>query len=230
MSDPHNIPQEDMRAAEYVLRLLDPADEAAFEARLLNEPDLKAQVLYWEAELARLVDTTVEETPPANLKRKLLLEIEGTPSADAGGRKWNFAWLGFPAILAVAVVAFFAVLPIFRAPEFDPTLHATLVSADGALHIEAGYSPNGNLFKVIHEDGSPSIGRSYELWVIGAKAQSPVSLGLVPLDGEIVFEISEATAALIDGGTLAVSDEPAGGSPTGAPTGAVLALDKFFEI
>ncbi|MEM6407576.1 MAG: hypothetical protein AAF700_04075 [Pseudomonadota bacterium] len=44
-----------------------------------------------------------------------------------------------------------------------------------------------------------------------------------------LFEITPEIAAFIDGGTLAVSDEPAGGSPTGAPAGSILATDEFFD-
>jgi anti-sigma-K factor RskA len=54
-------------------------------------------------------------------------------------------------------------------------------------------------------------------------------LGVIPADRESLFEITPEIAALIDGGTLAVSDEPAGGSPTGTPTGAILAIDEFFD-
>ncbi|TCS48365.1 anti-sigma-K factor rskA, partial [Primorskyibacter sedentarius] len=136
----------------------------------------------------------------------------------------------FPAFAVVAVVAFFVFSPMLRGPAFDPTLHATLISEDGAVHIEAGYSPDGNLFKVIPEQGAPVTGRNFELWVIGASGDAPVSLGVIPVDRESLFEITPEIAALIDGGTLAVSDEPEGGSPTGAPTGAILATDEFFDV
>jgi anti-sigma-K factor RskA len=138
-------------------------------------------------------------------------------------------WFVFPTLTALVVLAFFVLAPALRGPAFDPTLHATLKSADGSLHIEAGYAPNGNLFKVIPELGSPADGRDFELWVIGADADAPVSLGVIASDGESLFEITPEIAALIDGGILAVSDEPKGGSPTGAPTGAVLATGNFFD-
>uniref|UniRef100_A0AAN0NK60 Uncharacterized protein n=1 Tax=Yoonia rhodophyticola TaxID=3137370 RepID=A0AAN0NK60_9RHOB len=52
---------------------------------------------------------------------------------------------------------------------------------------------------------------------------------MIPADRESLFEITPEIAVLMDGGTLAVSDEPEGGSPTGAPTGAILATDEFFD-
>ena len=82
---------------------------------------------------------------------------------------------------------------------------------------------------MIPELGKPAVGRDFELWVIGATAEAPVSLGVISADGESLFEITSEIAALIDGGILAVSDEPKGGSPTGAPTGTILATGNFFD-
>ena len=75
----------------------------------------------------------------------------------------------------------------------------------------------------------PRFARDFELWVISPNVDAPVSLGVIPTDQESLFEITPEIAALIDGGVLAVSNEPTGGSPTGAPTGAILATDEFFD-
>jgi anti-sigma-K factor RskA len=193
----------------------------------LVEPELQAQVAFWETELAVLSDAVDEVSPPRALRTRLLAEVSG--GAAATKRSWGRGWFAIPSLAVAAVAAFFVVSSILRAPAFDPTLHATLISADGAVHIEAGYSPDGNLFKVIPQQGAPEAGRDFELWVIGAGAAAPVSLGVIPADEESLFEITPEIAALIDGGTLAVSDEPEGGSPTGTPTGAILATDEFFD-
>lgn len=227
MSDHQDIPEDEALAAEYVLRLLDADAERDFEARLLAEPELRAHVQFWEAELATLAEDVPEETPSPSVRAKIVAELGGEDAKAKRG--WAWSWLSFPAFAAVAVAAFLIFGPVLRGPTFDPTLHATLISQDGALHIEAGYAPDGHLFKVIPEQGSPATGRDFELWVIGAQAQAPVSLGVIPSDRESLFEITPEIAALIDGGTLAVSDEPKGGSPTGAPTGAILAIDEFFD-
>lgn len=227
MSDQQDISEDEALAAEYVLRLLDVDAEHAFEARLQNEPELRAQVQFWEAEFATLATDVPEEVPPSSIRSKLLAELSGEDLSPRRGWAWN--WLAFPGLAAVAVAAFLVFSPMLREPAFDPTLHATLISQDGAVHIEAGYAPDGNLFKVIPQRGAPATGRDFELWVISANAGAPVSLGVIPADRESLFEITPELAALIDGGTLAVSDEPEGGSPTGAPTGTILATDEFFD-
>lgn len=228
MSDPRDISEDEALAAEYVLRLLDAEAEQAFAARIEVEQDLQALVRYWEAEFAAVAEGQPEVVPPASVKASLMEEIAG-PVAPSASR-WGLRWLSIPLVFAAALVAVFAFAPLLRAPAFDPTLHASLASADGAVRIEAGYSPTGMLFKVIREAGAPKPGRDFELWVIGRNATAPVSLGLVPVGQEITFEIPPDVAALIEGGTLAISDEPAGGSPTGAPTGDVLATGVFFDV
>lgn len=227
MSDHQDIPEDEALAAEYVLRLLDPEAEQAFELRLQSEPDLRALVQFWEAEFAPMATELPEETPSPSVRKKLLAEINGTETRSIGTRFWG--WITFPALTVLAVAAFFVINTMLRDPAFEPTLHATLISTDGGVHIEAGYAPDGNLFKVIPEQGTPAPGRDFELWVIGANAEAPVSLGVIAADRESLFEITPEIAALIDGGVLAVSDEPLGGSPTGAPTGAILATDEFFD-
>jgi anti-sigma-K factor RskA len=62
-------------------------------------------------------------------------------------------------------------------------------------------------------------GKSYELWLISSKLPAPRSLGLV--GPEDVTELSDVLAddpSLIGDASFAVSLEPEGGSPTGAPS------------
>lgn len=228
MSDRQDIPEDEALAAEYVLRLLDADAERAFEERLLNEPELRRQVQFWEAEFALLNDDLEDVAPPPSVKSRVLAEV--TAETTPPRRGWIWAWIAFPTLVAIATAVFLVLSPQLSDPAFDPAFHATLVSEDGALRIEAGYAPDGNLFRVIPEQGMPAPGRDFELWVIGDGADAPVSLGVIPEDRETTFEISPDIAALIEGGTLAVSDEPEGGSPTGAPTGAILAAGEFFDV
>lgn len=73
-------------------------------------------------------------------------------------------------------------------------------------------------------------GRSYELWLVSDRFAGPRSLGLV---GTTEFTAGPALAnydpATISNATYAVSLEPEGGSPTGAPTGPVLFTGRLVE-
>jgi anti-sigma-K factor RskA len=65
-------------------------------------------------------------------------------------------------------------------------------------------------------------GKSYELWILPASAIVPRSLGLV---GDQEFTVRRALAdydaPTLNNATFGISLEPAGGSPTGKPTGPV---------
>jgi len=71
---------------------------------------------------------------------------------------------------------------------------------------------------------------SYELWML-PEGRAPVSLGLLPGTGNAALPLdAEALAVLAQTMTLAVSLEPAGGSPTGAPTGPVLFTAPLLRV
>jgi anti-sigma-K factor RskA len=75
----------------------------------------------------------------------------------------------------------------------------------------------------VRKVGAPSeSGKSYELWIQPASASAPRSLGVV---GEENFTVRRALAdydaPTLTNATFGVSLEPAGGSPTGKPTGPV---------
>ncbi len=102
----------------------------------------------------------------------------------------------------------------------DPTSPAFLVSVD----------PTSRTLTVRRVSAAPEPGRSYELWLISNKYPAPRSLGLV---GSSEFT-SRAVPADFDADTLksasyAISLEPAGGSPTGAPSGPVLFKGQMVE-
>ena len=65
--------------------------------------------------------------------------------------------------------------------------------------------------------------RSLELWAVPAQGV-PRSLGVLP-GGSGVVALRAKVLAGAD--TLAVTIEPAGGSPTGAPTGPIVYAGKF---
>jgi anti-sigma-K factor RskA len=77
---------------------------------------------------------------------------------------------------------------------------------------------------------TPEADRSYELWLISSRFPAPRSLGVVGTD--------EFTQRALPGNydidtlrtaSYAVSLEPAGGSPSGTPTGPVLFTGKAIE-
>lgn len=102
-------------------------------------------------------------------------------------------------------------------PERQPMAMAmAAVMPDGALKIAPGPMAGE--------------GKSAELWVIPAGGQ-PVSLGLVRPGEMNTLTIRAEIRPMINGeATLAISIEPSGGSPTGQPTGPVVAAGRVTRI
>ena len=59
--------------------------------------------------------------------------------------------------------------------------------------------------------------KDFELWMVPADGGAPISLGLLPEGGQLAISRPD-WFDLADIAALAVSLEPNGGSPTGAPT------------
>jgi anti-sigma-K factor RskA len=102
----------------------------------------------------------------------------------------------------------------------DPTTPAFLVSVD----------PASRTLTVRRVSAANEPNRSYELWLISNKFPAPRSLGLVGA-GEFT---ARALPSGFDADTLktasyAISLEPSGGSPTGAPTGPILFKGRMVE-
>ena len=73
---------------------------------------------------------------------------------------------------------------------------------------------------------APPEGRDYEMWVLGGGRAQPVSLGLLGQGGRLPLDALEGP---VGDSTLAVSVEPAGGSPTGQPTGPVVFTGELIR-
>jgi anti-sigma-K factor RskA len=72
--------------------------------------------------------------------------------------------------------------------------------------------------------------QSDELWLLPAEGGAPISLAVLgTLDARVALP-PERRDRLRAGARLAVSVEPAGGSPRGAPTGPVILIGEVGNI
>jgi anti-sigma-K factor RskA len=201
-------------AAEYVLGTLPLPDRAEAERRLAREPAFAAMVAAWEARLGGLNDGFADAPAPPGIMDRV--EARLFPVADRARRPVWAVIFGAVTGLGLAVLAAVAFLPV---ATVGPLPVVAELRGDGqALVVAANYDPAARRLTLRQSAGGPAgEGQDYQLWLIPA-GQAPVPLGLIR-DGDLAVPID----ALPGGATLAVSLEPAGGSPTGAPTGPVLA-------
>jgi len=200
-------------AGEYVLGTLSGADRAQFEARLRIDAAAAHAVAAWSQRLQPLADAVQPAIPSASLWRRVAQEV-GIPYQPAY-RRWIAAALA-AAILAAAL--FFG--DMARQPSV--TAIATLAPQDGTAAFTVSMREGRETLLVRAGTVDPLQNQSYELWVVPPSG-APVSLGLVNASGETERDVPRDKRPLLETGViLAVSLEPAGGSPTGAPTGPVL--------
>ena len=221
---------DDLLAAEYALGLLDDAETLAFEKRLSNEPELKAACLRWYEEFPALFDGVEPTSPPPALRGKIQdrLFAEQTKESTSRNRSPWFWPVNLLSSLILAVLIGF-IYQQSQQPLFQADFVANLQTDDQSLKVLASYDKSLQRLNVTAKNASPAPGRSHELWLIAGDAP-PVSLGLIKNISLTDIQLPADLASVIFGSTLAISDEPAGGSPTGGPTGAVLTTATVVEI
>ena len=229
---------DDLLAAELALGALEGELRDTALARQAAEPDFAAKVEAWALRLAPLVQALPEQAPPAALKKRIEAAVFGEASPAASGGLWASLafWRGaaaaFAASTAIALVLVLTPGDDGAAP--DTGLYAALQADANAPSVLIRFDPETRRLTLAGPIGADAATPVQpELWVI-APGEAPRSLGLIAsLDGALIdgLDVDEAAgAAIARGAVLAISLEPPGGSPTGAPTGPVIAAGEVRTL
>lgn len=224
----------DILAGEYVMATLPRRARARFERLMAADPTLARLVGEWQERLLPLDATAAPVTPPPRIWRAIESATGAVPIAVArpergGGNPgwWNFLplWRGlaFGAMAAAAVLALFVVGSRPPAPP-SQAIVAVLADQSGAPSWLATGRADGRIEVAAIRPQAIAAERAFELWAIAGGP--PRSLGL--LSAKPGEHLVVPAGSLPRDGVLAVSLEPPGGSPTGAPTGPVLYQGKIL--
>lgn len=209
--------RQDLLAGEYVLGLLRGPARRRFERLLLTDPGLQARTRFWEDRFATWLDALPPVVPAPRVWHAIVARLGRDERAGLGQR------LAVAAALVAALALGFLLRPA-PAPVFETTHVATVADAAGQplWLIELDAESARLAVRALLAEPPPA-GKSYELWMLPGEGRAPVSLGLLPREGRVVTVLTPDRVVLLRQATgLAVSLEPAGGSPTGLPTGPVL--------
>ena len=201
---------DDDLAAEYVLGVQDAETRDRLAQRITWDLPFAERVTAWEARFADLNDEYVPEKPPRRVKSAIDTALFGESRPRRSWFRFAAGLISGVAVMLLAVVLFLPgpraeLTAELRADGSDFAFVAEVTQGRLAIDLAAG---------VVPED------RVLELWQI-VEGGAPVSLGLVGAD------LTAPAVPFAEGQILAVSLEPPGGSPTGAPTGMVLALGEL---
>ncbi|TNC15250.1 hypothetical protein FF100_06780 [Methylobacterium terricola] len=223
MSAPHETPPDetDLRAAEYVLGTLTAAEREAYRRERAGSPALQAAERAWEARLAPLAEAVPEMTPPPGAWEGIAARLPGRAAAPVidlrpALRRWRRAALAAGG-LAAGLALFIAVERL--APRPEQAQYLAVVNRGGELPaLVVRVDPGAGTVQVRALAAEAPRDRSLELWVVPASG-APRSLGVVQDAAGTRLPLPAADRALLEGASLAVTLEPPGGSPSGAPTG-----------
>lgn len=228
-------PERDALAGEYVLGLLEGAEFAAAERRLDTDRDFAASVERWRQHFFALDTTATPLAPSPSLWRQIEASLtsaaapasaapSSAPTANRLADWWNslFVWRGaaFAGALATVLLAVGLFGALDRAKR-QPLMVAVLLTEGNVAAAVVNTFADGRVEMLPLQSIDVPAGKALEIWTLWDRAVGPRSVGLIdrarstplrldnlPLGKDQLFEI-----------TL----EPASGSPTGRPTGPIIA-------
>ncbi|HEX5184282.1 MAG TPA: anti-sigma factor [Allosphingosinicella sp.] len=236
---PSDRDERDLLAAEHALGLLSGAERARAAALARSDPEFARLAGRWAGRLAPLLDEATPVAPPARLWAAIEARI-GAPAAPPSNvvllRRRTIFWRAYAAA-ATAIAASLAFILVTRPPATPPVqpppagapLAATLAAADSPARLVATWEPASRSLIVAAAADMPSpAGRGHELWLIPAGGK-PLPMGMMPRGRPMRMHVPGGMA-LREGAMLAVSVEPMQGSPTGLPTGPVIAAGMLKRV
>jgi anti-sigma-K factor RskA len=240
MTDERDI---DMLAAEYVLGTL-PADERAAVARQARQDQALAEAIEsWEQRLGPLSETVAPREPPKHVWGQIMERLDRLDSL--AGRpfvltvdvlamrrrldRWRVTAIAATA-LAASLMLFVGYRELIR-PLPEKTLVAVLQKDAQSPAFLVSVDLEQKLLTIRAVAAPPQPGKSYELWLVHDALKTPRSLGVIGAGPFTIVQpkLAAYSPQTIEQATLAVSLEPEGGSPTGAPTGPVLYAGKLIQ-
>jgi anti-sigma-K factor RskA len=235
-------PERSAQAGEYVLGTLTPEERRAFEQAATGDPELRRAQRQWESRLAGLGLKLPPVAPRPLVWLDVLQRISGGGAARAPAAarpsRLTQAWAAL-ATAASLVLGFGLYRETTQPPETRvervevpvpaETYVAYLQVPQSTMFWTVAAVPGRNELAVRAGGEAPAAAKDLdaELWLI-TQAGDAISLGVIPKDGEVHRSLP-AGLALGEGGTVAVSLEPRGGSPTGKPTGPVVSSAKVLQ-
>lgn len=230
-----NHPKLDSLCMEYLLGQMPPRVRARFNQALHRDPALQQHLHVIEQTITPAYRGITPEQPSprvwARVNHTLGLNANGRTQQTSGLSKLIQWFAQMPRWVPALYLATFIMIAgtglfLFGSGQFttEPALVFAQVDA-GRLNLKVQGHDHAMQFSsmlVAQATGNEVL----ELWLIPHGQTTPVAVGLLKQGASIAVQSDTLMPALTQGGTLAVSVEPAGGSPSSGPTGPVTILQK----
>lgn len=216
-------PDPDVAAAELALGLLEGEERALALRRMLADPAFARDVERWRREFGALFARVPEVSPAPGIGERIVARLDGKTSARPG------YWRPLAIASSLAAASMVGLLMVRPDPVAPPAVIAAAPAPMVAAFMVEGistplvatYDSKSGRLSMPGPMPVPA-GKSAQLWaIVGSGAPQP--LGLFHAAGDRVEAEARSATPMEPGTTFAISFEPVGGSPTGLPTGPVVA-------
>ena len=223
----------DALAGEYVLGTLTGKARQRFERLIGDSFQVRQRVWQWEQKLVGLMEYSSAVLPPDEVWQRIAARTfkpaaRTTTPAIGLWRWWTAAASAVAVVLAIMLVtqpevptpAQWNNMALLSDANSQPVWLVTADTQSGTLRVKA-----------LNDQATAVDNKAFELWMLPSQG-SPKSLGLLPVaQREFKTLLSPQLLTLLQqSAKLAVSLEPAGGSPTGSPTGPVVFTAPIVKI
>lgn len=213
---------EPQLAFDYVTGVMRGSERKRFARRLIAEPELQAQVNYWEEELMRLSDREQALTPAGDTWDKISARINRTQAQQpAFWLRWF--WQGAGALTAVVFALFIWLLSEHRlTPNADYV--AVLTDERGAPSLTVLTAAGGEQLWLKWGAVEIAPDKNLQLWAISKRDGQIRPLGVFSATDATDLPLSVAQWRLIkDSSHLLLTEEEVGGSPLDEPSETIIA-------
>jgi len=221
-------------AGQYVLGTLRGRARRRFERIMADDSTARELVANWEDRLVSMLPQVKAETPAKQVWTDIEQRLGFTPRRTSALTTCIAWWRARPLTAALASVVVVALAVGISVKQFEARVQeiAVITRQQGGQwwHVR---TQAGSDRLVIEATASVALDatHAYELWALPASGAAPVSLGLLPARGSKTLALNAAQQqALAVANKIAVSLEPLGGSPSGAPTGPVLSVAEVAKV
>jgi anti-sigma-K factor RskA len=226
--------RERLIAAEYVLGVLTAKERRAVEQLIARSPAFAAEVAYWEERLGGLAAMVPPVAPPAGVWARIEAELgRAKPARARGEGLWQSLafWRSLATATSALAIASLAGLIYVGTVAPRAPLVAQLGGEGGKTGFVAAVSSGGGTLTIVPAALlSAEEKKAMELWLI-PPGDKPHSLGLIDPNKPVTIKVpKDLLSDVSKEAVLAVSLEPPGGSPTGQPTGPVIANGKLAAL
>jgi anti-sigma-K factor RskA len=220
----------DRLAAEHVIGLLDANEEAQAERLAQTDASFAARVAAWQARLSEFDETAPRMDPGAALWMRIesSLRRPAAPAPAAAPKRTPSFWSSLGFWRPVGLAAAFASLVLaaglgfaVREAQRKPVMVAVMLDDAGQPAGLVNVRADGRAELVALRDIKAPDGRVLQIWTLWDRARGPVSLGTLASARNITLSLDDLPRTTPDQ-LFEITLEPAGGSPTGRPTGPVL--------